>query len=89
MNISNFKSTYGYIGFVPFALLCLVPWIAGSEFSKIAITFQLGYGAIIITFLAGMSWGWRDNQRNQKFNLSSCGQIGNISSVLRRVAMWH
>ena len=70
MNISIFKSTYGYIGFVPFALFCLVPWIAGSEFSKIAITFQLGYGAIIITFLAGMSWGWRDNQRNQKFNLS-------------------
>ena len=70
MNISIFKSTYGYIGFVPFALFCLVPWIAGSEFSKIAITFQLGYGAIIITFLAGTSWGWRDNQRNQKFNLS-------------------
>jgi len=70
MNISNFKSTYGYIGFIPFALLCLVPWIAGSELSKIALTFQLGYGAIIITFLGGMSWGWRDNLINQKFNLS-------------------
>jgi hypothetical protein len=47
-----------------------VPWIAGSELSKIALTFQLGYGAIIITFLGGISWGWRDNLRNQKFNLS-------------------
>ena len=72
MNISNFKSTYGYIGFLPFAFLSIAPWIAGSEISKVAIVFQLAYGSIILTFLGGMSWGWRDEQQNQKFNLFPC-----------------
>ena len=70
MNISNFKSTYGYIGFLPFAFFSIAPWIVGSEVSKIAIVFQLAYGSIILTFLGGMAWGWRDEQKNQKFNLS-------------------
>ena len=70
MNISNFKSTYGYIGFLPFAFFSIAPWIVGSEVSKIAIVFQLAYGSIILTFLGGMAWGWRDEQQNQKFNLS-------------------
>jgi hypothetical protein len=80
MNISNFKSTYGYIGFLPFAFFSIAPWIVGSEVSKIAIVFQLAYGSIILTFLGGMAWGWRDEQQNQKFNLS----IG-ISIQLNRV----
>jgi uncharacterized membrane protein len=70
MNISNFKSTYGYIGFLPFVFFSIAPWIVGSEVSKIAIVFQLAYGSIILTFLGGMAWGWRDEQKNQKFNLS-------------------
>ena len=70
MNISNFKSTYGFIGFLPFAFFSIAPWIAGSEISKISIIFQLAYGSIIITFLGGMAWGWRDEQQNQKLNLS-------------------
>ena len=78
MNISNFKSTYGYIGFIPFALLSIAPWILGSEVSKIAITFQLAYGSIILTFLGGMAWGWSDDQKNQKFNLS----IGILYSLI-------
>ena len=78
MNISNFKSTYGYIGFLPFAFFSIAPWIVGSELSKIAIVFQLAYGSIILTFLGGMSWGWRDEQQNQKFNLS----IGILYSLI-------
>ena len=78
MNISNFKSTYGYIGFLPFAFFSIAPWIVGSELSKIAIVFQLAYGSIILTFLGGMSWGWRDEQQNQKFNLS----IGILFSLI-------
>ena len=70
MNISNFKSTYGYIGYLPFAFFSIAPWIADSEISKISIIFQLAYGSIIITFLGGMAWGWRDEQQNQKLNLS-------------------
>ena len=70
MNITNIKSTYGYVGFLPFATFSLVPWIIGGEVSKILIYFQLGYGAIIITFLGGFAWGWRDDQKNQKLHLS-------------------
>ena len=78
MNISNFKSTYGYIGFLPFAFFSIAPWIVGSELSKITIIFQLAYGSIILTFLGGMAWGWRDEQQNQKFNLS----IGILYSLI-------
>jgi hypothetical protein len=78
MNISNFKSTYGYIGFLPFAFFSIAPWIVSSEFSKIVIIFQLSYGSIILTFLGGMAWGWRDEQQNQKFNLS----IGILYSLI-------
>ena len=70
LNITNIKSTYGYIGFLPFAVFSLLPWIIGGEISKSFIIFQLGYGSIIISFLGGFAWGWRDNQKNQKLNLS-------------------
>ena len=70
MNITNIKLTYGYIGFLPFAFFSVMPWIAGGEISKTFIIIQLSYGAIIISFLGGFAWGWRDNQKNQKINLS-------------------
>ena len=70
MNITNIKSTYGYIGFIPFAAFSLLPWIIGGDLAKTLIIFQIGYGSIIITFLGGISWGWKDEEKNQKFNLS-------------------
>lgn len=70
MNITNIKSTFGYIGFIPFAVFSLLPWIIGGEISKTLIVFQIAYGSIIITFLGGFAWGWRDDQQNQVFNLS-------------------
>ena len=70
MNITNIKSTFGYIGFIPFAVFSLLPWIIGGEISKTLIAFQIAYGSIIITFLGGFAWGWRDDQQNQVFNLS-------------------
>ena len=51
-------------------MFSLIPWIIGGDISKTLIVFQLGYGAIIITFLGGFAWGWNDNQKNQPFNLS-------------------
>ena len=69
MNINTIKSTYGYIGFTPFAFFSIIPWIFGGPISQTAIIFQLAYGSIIITFLGGMAWGWRDNQDKQIFNL--------------------
>ena len=70
MNITNIKSTYGYIGFIPFAVFSLVPWIIGGDAAKTLIIFQIGYGSIIISFLGGIPWGWKDEEKNQKFNLS-------------------
>ena len=78
MNINTIKSTYGYIGFIPFALLSIIPWITGGHIGETAIIFQITYGAIILTFLGGISWGWRDDQPQQKKNLS----IGILYSLI-------
>ena len=78
MNINTIKSTYGYIGFIPFALLSIIPWITGGHIGETAIIFQIAYGAIILTFLGGISWGWRDDQPQQKKNIS----IGILYSLI-------
>ena len=78
MNINNIKSTYGYIGFIPFAVFSFIPWAVGGNIANISIVFQIAYGSIIITFLGGMAWGWRDDQKNQIFNLS----IGILYSLI-------
>ena len=78
MNINTIKSTYGYIGFIPFALLSIIPWITGGHIGETAIIFQIAYGSIILTFLGGISWGWRDDQPQQKKNLS----IGILYSLI-------
>ena len=78
MNINKIKSTYGYIGFIPFAVFSFIPWAVGGNIANISIVFQIAYGSIIITFLGGMAWGWRDNQKNQIFNLS----IGILYSLI-------
>ena len=78
MNINNIKSTYGYIGFIPFAVFSFIPWAVGGNIANISILFQIAYGSIIITFLGGMAWGWRDYQKNQIFNLS----IGILYSLI-------
>ena len=78
MNINNIKSTYGYLGFTPFALLSVTPWIIGGKIGETAIIFQIAYGSIILSFLAGIPWGWRDDQPEQNKNLS----IGIIYSLI-------
>jgi hypothetical protein len=78
MNINIVKSTYGYIGFIPFAVFSFIPWAVGGNIANISIVFQIAYGSIIITFLGGMAWGWRDDQKNQIFNLS----IGILYSLI-------
>jgi hypothetical protein len=78
LNINTIKSTYGYLGFTPFALFSITPWITGGYIGEIAIIFQIAYGSIILTFLGGISWGWRDDQPEQKKNLS----IGILYSLI-------
>ena len=50
--------------------MAIIPWIFGEFIAQTAIIFQIGYGSIILTFLGGMAWGWRDDQKNQKINLA-------------------
>ena len=78
MNINTIKSTYGYLGFTPFALFSITPWITGGHIGETAIILQIAYGSIILTFLGGISWGWRDDQPEQKKNLS----IGILYSLI-------
>jgi hypothetical protein len=78
LNINTIKSTYGYLGFTPFALFSITPWITGGHIGETAITFQIAYGSIILTFLGGISWGWSDDQPEQKKNLS----IGILYSLI-------
>jgi hypothetical protein len=78
LNINTIKSTYGYLGFTPFALFSITPWITGGQIGETAIIFQIAYGSIILAFLGGISWGWRDDQPEQKKNLS----IGILYSLI-------
>ena len=84
MNINKIKSTYGYIGFIPFAVFSFIPWAVGGNIANISILFQIAYGSIIITFLGGMAWGWRDDQKNQIFNLS----IGILYSLIGMLVLF-
>ena len=57
MNNSS-RMMLGYLGFIPFGILTILPWILGEAFTKQAYFLLTVYGAIIMSFLAGMSWGW-------------------------------
>jgi hypothetical protein len=70
LDINNLKSTYGHIGFIPFAIFSIIPWVFGGTYAEISIKCQLLYGGAVLSFLSGMTWGWKDGQPHQKFNLS-------------------
>ena len=57
----------GYLGFLPFGLLAISPWIIGESFTNQAYFLLTVYGAIIISFLAGMSWGWNISSQKNLF----------------------
>ena len=51
------KLTLGYLGFLPFAALTILPWIVGEGYEKISFQLLVAYGGIIISFLSGIIWG--------------------------------
>ena len=57
----------GYLGFLPLGLLTISPWIIGESFTNQAYFLLTVYGAIIISFLAGMSWGWNISSQKNLF----------------------
>ena len=59
------KITLGYLGFLPFAALTILPWIFGETYEEISFQLLVVYGGIIISFLSGIIWGI--DSTNQKF----------------------
>ena len=51
------KITLGYLGFLPFAALTILPWILGETYEEISFQLLVVYGGIIISFLSGIIWG--------------------------------
>ena len=51
------KITLGYLGFLPFAALTILPWILGEPYEEISFQLLVTYGGIIISFLSGIIWG--------------------------------
>ena len=59
------KITLGYLGFLPFAALTILPWILGETYEEISFQLLVVYGGIIISFLSGIIWGIDStNQKN-------------------------
>ena len=58
------KITLGYLGFLPFATLTILPWILGESFEEVSFQLLVVYGGIIISFLSGIIWGIDSTQKN-------------------------
>ena len=52
------KQIFGYLGAIPFITLSILPWIS-SNLAETSLRASSMYGAIILSFLGGMVWGWR------------------------------
>ena len=52
------KQIFGYLGAIPFITLSILPWIS-SNLAETSLSASSMYGAIILSFLGGMVWGWR------------------------------
>ena len=69
MNVFELKKTLGYLGFMPFCFLTVIPWVLGGDIANCAIILLTLYSSIILSFLGGISWGWSDNSYSQNLNL--------------------
>lgn len=59
------KIILGTFGFIPFGIFATLPWIMGEDLVKSSLFFLAVYGAIILSFLAGMVWGWSYKKLNK------------------------
>ena len=50
------KIILGYLGFIPFALFTILPWILGENWLRPSLISLVIYGAIILSFLGGITW---------------------------------
>ena len=47
----------GLGGLAPFVGLALASWLAGADLAARLVTAQLGYGAVILSFVGALHWG--------------------------------
>ena len=66
----------GYLGFLPFAFFTILPMIFGESVAIWSLKILSIYGGIILSFLAGITWGWQQSDIS-KLDL----QIGIIFSL--------
>ena len=50
------KIILGYLGFIPFALFTILPWILGENWLRPSLISLVIYGAIILSLLGGIIW---------------------------------
>lgn len=47
----------GLGGLVPFVVLAIATWITGADAGSRLVVAQLGYGAVILSFIGALHWG--------------------------------
>ncbi len=52
----NTKIILGYLGFIPFGAFTILPWSLGEKWLRPSLITLVIYGAIILSFLAGIIW---------------------------------
>ena len=77
MKFVQMRIILGYLGFFPFAFFTILPMIFGESLALWSLKILSIYGGIILSFLAGMTWGWQQKDLS-KLDL----QIGIIFSLL-------
>ena len=77
MKFVQMRIILGYLGFFPFAFFTILPMIFGESLAFWSLKILSIYGGIILSFLAGMTWGWQQKDLS-KLDL----QIGIIFSLL-------
>ena len=76
MKFVQMRIILGYLGFFPFAFFTILPMIFGESVAFWSLKILSIYGGIILSFLAGMTWGWQQKDIS-KLDL----QIGIIFSL--------
>ena len=75
------KITLGYLGFLPFAALTILPWILGETYEEISFQLLVVYGGIIISFLSGIIWGI-DSTNRKNFVLAIIFSLMGFGAIL-------
>ena len=75
------KISLGYLGFLPFATLTILPWILGETYEEISFQLLVVYGGIIISFLSGIIWGL-NSYKPKDLTLSISFSISGFFAIL-------